>query len=240
LAHWEYLYLLTLQSYSPQENIRRRSPQRESQIWLPQKSSISMAPYALLDAAPAAFQTPVPLETCLGSGGGWTIHGWGSERPIRAFQVEVAPVRQRPSESVRCENLNNDYREMGPVAGERKRALRRSRDFRLPVRAGKIKLIIRLHPIPGLRSLQGGIQSAVGYALRPPSLDGMRSCGRRPRAKNQPHDRIAGSLAGLDAAACVRLAAVRWRRRLTILQTGSCRLRKRRIRRGSGRVHSSK
>jgi hypothetical protein len=137
-------------------------------------------------------------------------------------------------------NLNNDYREMGPVAGERKRALRRSRDFRLPVRAGKIKLIIRLHPIPGLRSLQGGIQSAVGYALRPPSLDGMRSCGRRPRAKNQPHDRIAGSLAGLDAAACVWLAAVRWRRRLTVLQTGSCRLRKRRIRRGSGRVHSSK
>ena len=199
-----------------------------------------MAPYPLLDAVPAVFQPRAPSATCLESGGGWTIHDWASERPIQAFQVEFAAVRQRSSEYLRCENLNNDYREMGPAAGERKRAVRRWKHFRLPVRAGKIKLIIRLHPIPGLRSLQGGIQSAVGYALRPPSLDGMRSCGRRPRAKNQPHDRIAGSLAGLDVTACVRSAAVRWRRRLTVLQAGSCRLRRRRIRRESGRVHSSK
>ena len=201
---------------------------------------MSLVVYAAFGAVPAAFLLPVPWETCLESGGGSTIHGWASDRPARAFQLGVAAVRQRSSGSPRCEGLNNGYKDVSSVPGARKRAGRRSKHFRLPARAGKIKLIIRLHPIPGLRSLQGGIQSAAGYALRPPSLDGMRSCGRRPRAKNQPYDRIAGSLAGLDVTACVRLAAVRWRRRLTALQAGSCRLRRRRIRRESGRVHSSK
>ena len=194
----------------------------------------------MLDAAPAAFQLPVPWETCLGSGGGWTIQDWGSERPVRAFQVEVGAVHQRSSGFPRWEGLSNDYKDVSPVPGARKRAGRRSRHFRLPVRAGKTKLIIRLHPIPGLRFLQGGIQSAVGYPLRPSSLDGIRSCGRRPRAKSRPQNRIAVSLAGLDVTACARSAAGRWRHRLPVLQTGSYRLHRRRIRRGTVRVHSSK